>query len=50
MVLSVLDIELEQGATTIPKHKIHYYVMAGDECIDSLILGSHASQTQNQQQ
>lgn len=39
VVLSVLDLQLDIGRT-LEKNKIMYYVMNGDECVDSLILGA----------
>ena len=39
VILSVLDLESD-SKSVIEKSKIQYYVMLGDECIDSLILGS----------
>ena len=45
VVLSVLDIELDSQITN-DKSKISYHVMLGDECVDSLLLGSAFAQTQ----
>ena len=45
MIISVLDLELPKGKV-IPKNKVQYYVMAGEECVDSLILGNSNAQTQ----
>jgi hypothetical protein len=45
MVVSVLDLELDEGRV-VQKNKVHYYIMSGDECIDSLILGPSNAQTQ----
>jgi len=44
MVLSVLDLELSDSRVA-QKNQVHYYVMCGDECVDSLILGSQGGQT-----
>ena len=49
MVVSVLDLELDEGRV-VQKNKVHYYIMSGDECIDSLILGPSNAQTQVNQQ
>jgi len=43
MVISILDVELDEGKV-IEKNKVIYYVMSGDECLDSLILGPSNAQ------
>ena len=38
LLVSVLDVELDEGKVILKK-QVQYYVMCGDECVDSLILG-----------
>ena len=48
LVLSILDLRLDNQQQRVNKREIIAYIMLGDTCIDSLVLGSPNASLQDQ--